>query len=91
MLTLEARFFPEQHHDAVLFWDSSVLSELLRVKVISSTLRSGHTHLLRFESEAVTQYVLHNFNNLMVCGDVQLKLRPFGKRFISSLISNILV
>jgi O-acetyl-ADP-ribose deacetylase (regulator of RNase III) len=79
MCTLEARFFPEQIHDAVLFWDPSVLSELLRVKLVSSTVHSGHTHLLRFESEAATDSVLHNANNMSVGEGVQLQLRQFGK------------
>jgi O-acetyl-ADP-ribose deacetylase (regulator of RNase III) len=79
MCTLEARFFPEQSQDAVLFWDPSVLSELLRIKVVSSTIHSGHTHLLRFESEAATEKVLHDVNNMRVGEGVELQLRRFGK------------
>lgn len=74
MCSLVARIFPEQSHDAVLFWDCSVLSKLLETKVVSSTILSGHSHLLSFESERDSTYVLKNFHNMPVGDGIHLQL-----------------
>jgi O-acetyl-ADP-ribose deacetylase (regulator of RNase III) len=77
MSTLVARIFPEQSHDAVLFWDCNVLSKLLGIEVLSSTILSGHTHLLRFESEGDSSYVRDKFHNMPVGDGILLQLEEF--------------
>jgi O-acetyl-ADP-ribose deacetylase (regulator of RNase III) len=79
MYTLEAQIFPEQSHDAVLFWDCSVLSKILGVHVVSSTVLNGHTHLLRFETEKASHDVLDKFDNMKVGEGTTMKLRQYSK------------